>query len=163
MKDNIQHIFQVPDDGMENAKKKILMKLEVIRELHNFPLLKNIKESDSNCYDTPHNYFVTAKLEINQKINSKDLKAKNLSLNNSTSKKPLFVHLYVKRVAAFLILTLVAWFVFKFLLNKQNNAPKEISEITYVDTCKTLACIERETILNELYYEASEDEMEILN
>jgi hypothetical protein len=163
MKNNINPIFQIPDDGMENAKKKVLRKLEIIRELHDYPILKKIKESNAKCFSLPNNYLVTANQEINQKIKAKDLKAKDITQHETPSKNALLIHLFVKRIAAVLILTLTAWFAYKFLLNKKENTPKGISGKSYADTCKTLACIERETILNELYYEASEDELENLN
>lgn len=164
MKNRIHHIFQIPDDGMENAKKKVLKKMDVMLELDKFPILKKIKENNSNFFIVPHDYFISVNQVINKKIiKDADLKTKSLTQMNSASPKTLIIHLYAKRIAAVLILTLTMWFVYKFLLNHQQNTPKEISEKTYADTCKTLACIEREVILNELYYEASEDEMEMLN
>lgn len=163
MKDNIHHIFQVPDDSMENARKKVFKKMEVIRELQEYPVLKKVKESISTCFHVPNDYFFIANQEVNKKIKDADLKIKGSSLPVASPKKTRIIHLYVKRIAAVLILTLTAWFTYKFLLKGKDCTPEEISVKSYADTCMTLACIERETILNELYYEASEDELENLN
>ncbi|MCX8081294.1 MAG: hypothetical protein N3F09_08670 [Bacteroidia bacterium] len=151
--------FDTPENYHEGAETKIKNRVELLSEIKPHGMLYELKLKSAKNFEVPEKYFHDFCFTLNNKIsNTKSVKADFISnKRHANQKKSNLIVLY--KMAAAIVLVLSGWWVYLSFFKNENATPVSEKK-NYADTCQTLACIEREQVLNELYYELSDSEME---
>lgn len=128
-KSNIQGVFDVPKDYFSGFENKILQKIELENELQEYKALASIPKL--NPFDVPGDYFNVSLERLN-----------NLRLS-CVRERSIFIRLqeilFKPRLSFSFVLLLVVGLSFYYYFS-ENNKMK--------NTCETLACIDRNEIIN---------------
>jgi len=124
-------------------KNNLIEKIKFTEELSDFPILNSINKQ--NLFLLPTDYFENIAEEIKEKIH----KPRVSFIEN------LFHFIFTKKTAFSFSVIIIAFF--SWLLY-----PKNITEKINEDNCKTLACLEKQEILNNLKVISSFDEDQLI-
>lgn len=144
--------FSLPED-FDFETRKILNRIEIEKEVSGFPILNQIREESKKAFLIPDTFFPgLLSLSYSEKITNKNVIKKNIKIFNVSG-------VFRKAAVIFFAITVTVLVYYFF---KYNN--KKILYPFYVykgrDTCLTLACIEKEELVKELYYEMDAEEMD---
>ncbi|MFO0322102.1 MAG: hypothetical protein ACK504_06720 [Bacteroidota bacterium] len=135
--------FPVDAEYEESFKKSLISKIAFIEELREFSLLNSLEKI--NLFSYPNGYFENLASEIKEKIHQPKISV----FEN------IFHFIFSKKMAlsfSIMMMALFTWLLY----------PKNISQITREGNCKTLACLEKQEILNNQKIISSFDEDQLI-
>ncbi len=135
--------FPIDSEYIESFKNKLVSKIEFTEELSEFVILNSIIKQ--NLYICPNNYFENLSNEIKENIHKPSISV----FGN------LFHFIFNKKLAlsfSVIIIALLSWLLY----------PKNITETINDSNCKTLACLEKQEILNNTKAISSFDEDQLI-
>jgi len=144
--------FSLPDDYDFNTSE-ILNRIEIEKEVSAFPLLNQIRKESKKAFLIPDTFFPEImELSFLEKItNGKEVR-KNAKIFSVSG--------FFRKAAVIFFAVIFSMLIYYIL---KDHTKKNINSV-YMnggkDTCLTLACIEKEELVKELFYEISDEEID---
>ena len=127
----------LPADYFEAMNKKVMEDIELTSELKEFSVLSSIEKK--NNFKLVPDYFENSTDEVKEKIHASRHPVPNIF---QTISEQLFAILFKPKMAFALSFILIVGFTAVWYLNKADSALQ-------TGACKTLACLEKNELLNE--------------
>lgn len=123
----------LPDGYFENLDKKVADKMEFENELKGLPILSSIEKK--NSFKLVPDYFENSTDEIKEKIYATDTNSENVF-------RQIVITLFKPQMAIAASLILIVGISTILYFNRKDSALQ-------IGDCKTLACLEKNELLNE--------------
>lgn len=155
--------FNTPEKYHRAAFESIKEKVYILKELKEHKVLYFVKTTENSGMHVPEGYFTASTLSKKIKMKLQDGKFSESAHGNEAYSGTFVISMNYRwwlRVAAVVLLILGAYYMGTVWNDTLPMKPGEAGKLSHVDSCRTIACLDNEIIINELYLEMNEEELE---